>query len=148
MHLARLCAWLQDAFVYGFVGGGEAAECYLDAGVESGERFEDGFDGDLCGLLYGIAVDTGANGWKRYGRKSVGMRKRQGCAVAASKCPLLSAVASVPNWPNGMNDILCRELVAFCDLRRSRPTATELPARFEQLRSSRPVDRTVNASAA
>jgi hypothetical protein len=61
---------------------------------------------------------------------------------------IFPTIAAIPNWPDGMDDMPCRQAISLRDLRVAGPAAAKLAAFGQQLRPGRIVDRTVDTATA
>jgi hypothetical protein len=73
-------------------------------------------------------------------------REGKAGAVTASKQVRFSMSASAPDRANRMNDMLGRKPISSRYLRMPGLTATQGPTLSKQLRTRRPMDRTIHAA--
>ena len=137
---------MQEAGVDLGGGGVEGAEEDAGQGGSGGVEAEGG-DGDLGGEIFGVAVDSGADGGEGDGLAMVGGGQFQAAAVAAGELGGFSLMASVPDWADGVKDELGRETEAEGGFGVSGVAAVELAAGLEEVRAGGAVDGSVNSSA-
>jgi hypothetical protein len=59
----------------------------------------------------------------------------------------LAAISSIPNWPDGMDHVPCREPISFCDFGAAGLAAMKRAAFGKQFGTGRAMDRTIDAAA-
>ena len=110
------------------------------------EKRTDGLCGNADGIGTRIAVNAGGD--QRKGNRFAPrfFCQTQGRAVTGGKQDRFSALTVVIDRSHGVDDVLCRQIVAGCDLGISRFAAAERHAFGEQSRSCRTVNGTVDTA--
>jgi hypothetical protein len=75
-------------------------------------------------------------------------RQEQASSIAAGQQIRFFIIPTLPDWPNGMDDVLSRQLVATGKTSFPGRTAAQCPALVEKFWSGSVVDRSIYSSAA
>jgi hypothetical protein len=126
----------------------KTAEGNRGNGGRAGERFDHRADRNLRRTLGRKAVDARRDGGKRNRSQIVSLAQRQRAAVARRQRLILAGVPAVPHGPDGMQHMLCRQPVTWCDLDVASGAAIQGAAGGEQFGAGSAMDGTIDATAA
>ena len=110
------------------------------------EKVTAGADGDVAGILDGVAVNTATDGRERDGPESIFYCQCQGIPVTGRKIRRLAAGSTAPNGTDRVDNIIGRKPVAARQTCLSRLATTECTALGEETWARGPMYCPVDAS--
>lgn len=109
-------------------------------------------NGNVCGFLFGVAINSSTDAWKSNRLAMVFLCKEEGIFITVGKFFGLPFLPVIPNGSHGMNDKLrgqfsCCGYHGFACFTAALPRY-DCPAGIQYLASSCPMDSAVHAAAA